>query len=548
MSLIMLDGQMFSSMLICGAKNLKDNSEKINDLNVFPVPDGDTGTNMTLTMEGGLASSVGEEKGGIGDFADSFSNGALLGARGNSGVILSQIFAGISAALAGKESVSPIDLCDAYESGIKRSYSAVQNPTEGTILTVFRESVEYVRENLSRIKTVDDFYKYHIEAAKRSLARTKEILPVLAEADVVDSGGAGYLCIAMGMYAALTGEMKNVTYEPFETEGNKKAVNIDVFTRDSLLEFGYCTELLLRLMSAKVDPESFDEKIITDELTRLGGESIVAFKTGDVVKLHVHTFTPSDVLAVCQRYGEFLTVKIENMSLEHSEREKQNKKPKPYSIVAVANGEGICSLFESLGAEIIIHGGQTQNPSAEEFVRAFDRCMGEKIIVLPNNKNILLAATQASELWSYKPVYIVPTRNIPEGYSALSVITPGITDTEAVVESAANAAHGVVSAQITRAVRDVTINGREIKLGEYIAISDGSITAVSETAEDALLTMLEGVEDLDLMEIITLFVGSSVTDDARVLITERLEELYPDIKITVYDGGQDVYDYLVAVE
>ncbi|MBQ7387390.1 MAG: DAK2 domain-containing protein [Clostridia bacterium] len=548
MSALRLDGQTFLEMLICGAKNLKDNAERINDLNVFPVPDGDTGTNMTMTMEGGLAAVINEKPESIGAAADKFSGGALLGARGNSGVILSQIFAGISEVLADKREASTLELCEAYESGIKKSYSAVQNPTEGTILTVFRESVEYVRENIDKIETVEDFYKYHIEAAERSLMGTKELLPVLAEADVVDSGGAGYLCIAVGMYSALTGEMHDVTYS-LDTVGESKArVNIDAFTRDSVLEFGYCTEFLLRLMSAKVDPDAFDEKIIVNELEALGGESIVAFKTGDVIKVHVHTFTPGEVLSACQKYGEFLTLKIENMSLEHSEREKPDKKPKPFSVVAVANGEGICSLFESLGADVIIHGGQTQNPSTEEFTAAFDSCAGEKIIVFPNNKNIFLAAKQAAELWTEKDVYIVPTRNIPEGYSALSVITPGITDIDSLVESATRAAEGTVSAQITRAVRSVTIDGQEIEEGEYIAISDGKIAAVSVSAEDALQSMLESVEDIDLMEIMTLFVGACVTASVRAEITEKLEELYPDIEITVYEGGQDVYDYLVAIE
>ena len=545
MSIVTLDGKTLSKMLICGAKNLKDNAEKINDLNVFPVPDGDTGTNMTMTIEGGL-SSIPADACKIGEVMSAFSGGALLGARGNSGVILSQIFAGIAEVLADKSEAGASDICAAFESGVKKSYSAVQNPTEGTILTVFRESCEILRKNIDKIESVDELLKLHIEEAERSLLRTKEILPVLADADVVDSGAAGYLAVAMGMYSALTGEATDVSYS-FDADKVQTKVNIDAFTRDSVLEFGYCTEFLLRLTTAKVDPDSFDEKIIIDALTSLGGESIVAFKTGDVVKIHVHTFTPGEVLSACQKYGEFLTVKIENMSLEHSEREKP-KKEKPYSIVAVASGEGLSSLFESLGAEIIISGGQTQNPSTEEFCRAFDSSSGKEIIVFPNNKNILLAAGQAAKLWTKKPVHIVPTRNLSEGYSALSVITPGITDVSSLVESAARAAEGTVGVQVTQAVRDAKIDGTEIREGEYMAISGGKILAVEDSAELALTAMLEKIPDIDFMEIMTVFVGGSVSADRRVEITDKLEELYPDFEITVYEGGQDVYDYIVAVE
>ena len=547
MGIRILDGKTLAKMLICGAKNLKDNVEKINDLNVFPVPDGDTGTNMTMTVDGGIAAiSANEEK--IGNVMSSFANGVLLGARGNSGVILSQIFAGMAQVFADKSEVCISDICLAFESGVKKSYSAVHNPTEGTILTVFREGTEAVRENLDKIDTVEELLKIHRDAAEHSLARTKEILPILAEADVVDSGGAGYLAVVNGMYSALTGEMSDVDYS-FESVKSENRTDIDAFTRDSVLEFGYCTEFLLRLMSAKVDPDALDEKIIVNALTAMGGDSIVAFKTGDVVKVHVHTFTPGEVLAECQKYGEFLTLKIENMALEHSEKTKTKpKKEKPYSLVAVASGEGIYSLFTALGVEKIIIGGQTNNPSAEDFCQAFDACEGKEIIVFPNNKNILLTADQAAKLWTKKPVHIVATKSIPEGYSALSVVTPGITDIEAIVESATRAAEGTLGVQITRAVRSVTLDGREIHEGEYISILGGHIVRTASSAEDALTETLESLDDIDLMELMTIFVGAEISEDCRADLTEKLEELYPDLEITVYEGGQDVYDYLVSIE
>ena len=550
MSTAKLDGKQLKAMLIAGTENMRAKIDEINDLNVFPVPDGDTGTNMTKTLEGGISEMADDDGTTLSAVIEKFAHGMLLGARGNSGVILSQIFAGIKEELSKYDTVSAKDLANAYKSGIEKSYSSVMNPTEGTILTVFRESTEYASKKLTKNSTIDDFYKYHIEEATRSLARTKEILPVLAEADVVDSGAAGYLCIAMGMYAALTGDKKVDSYKFDEQTKSAPKINIDSFTRDSVLEFGYCTEFLLRLMTAKVDPDSFDVSEVINTLTELGGESIVAYKNDDIVKVHVHTFNPGLVLSSCQKYGEFLTVKIENMSVGHSEEQKPKPKTqhKPFSVLAVATGEGICSLFSDMGVDEIISGGQTSNPSTEEFVEAFGRCDSDAIIVLPNNKNVFLAANQAAELWDKAKVYIVPTANLMQGYAALSVITPGLTDVEMVVESAKRAAKSVIGSEITCAVREVTINGTHINNGDYIAITNGEINAVSATADDALVDMLAAIEDIEDYEIITLFVGKNITDDGRVEITERIESLYPDHELVVYKGGQDVYDYYICIE
>lgn len=550
MSTAKLDGKQLRTMLIAGTESMREKIDEINDLNVFPVPDGDTGTNMTKTLEGGISEMVNNDTESVSDVIEKFAHGMLLGARGNSGVILSQIFAGIEEELSKYDTVTARDLANAYKSGIEKSYASVLNPTEGTILTVFRESTEYAASKIDENSTIDDFYKYHIEEATRSLVRTKEILPVLAEADVVDSGAAGYLCIAMGMYAALTGDIKIDDYKFEREEGKPTSVNIDSFTRDSVLEFGYCTEFLLRLTTAKVDPDSFEVSTVIDALTELGGESIVAYKNGDIVKVHVHVFDPGSVLSKCREYGEFLTVKIENMSVGHTDEKKPapKKKNKPISVLAVAVGDGICSLFSDMGADEIISGGQTQNPSTEEFVEAFERCESENIIVLPNNKNVFLAAKQASELWNKAKVHIVPTANLMQGYAALSVITPDIDDIDMVLESATNAAKSIIGSEITRAVREVTINGTHINEGDYIAITNGEISTVSATADDALVDMLGEIEDMDDYEIITLFVGREIDDDGRVAITERIEELYPDHEIVVYKGGQEVYDYFVCIE
>ncbi len=532
-------------MLLGGAAMLAEHIDELNALNVFPVADGDTGTNMLKTVEGGLAAVNDKSTPNIGELSDIFAKGVLLSARGNSGVILSQIFAGINDGLKTLNDVSATELVGAYRHGVEKSYAAVKTPTEGTILTVFRESTEFAAANIDDNSSIEDFFKLHIDEARRSLASTKERLPVLAEADVVDSGAAGYFYIAEGMYKALNSDFVTYDLPNSEEKGN---VNIDLFTRNSKLEFGYCTEFLIRLTTDKVDPDSFDVQTALSVLDTLGGESVVAYKQDDILKIHVHTFRPGEIMNAMQAFGEFLTVKIENMSLGHSESVKpKKKKAKKFSVVAVATGEGLSALFTHMGAEQIISGGQTANPSVEDFVKAFKKCDGENIIVLPNNKNIILAAKHAAELYEDARVHVIESKNLMQGFGALSVITPGFTDVDALIASAQRAAAGVTDGEITKAIRDTTVDGKVIKSGDYISISDGKITAVAKNAEDAALAMLEA-SDTDLCEIITLFVGKNVSADKRIELLERLEESYPDCEITVYDGGQDVYDYLIAVE
>lgn len=545
MSTKTIDGKGYARMLWGGAAMLAIHTKELNALNVFPVADGDTGTNMLRTIEGGLAESKKAETEHIGDFSKQFARGVLLSARGNSGVILSQIFAGINEVLEGYENVNALTLAKAYRQGIEKSYSAVQNPTEGTILTVFRESTEYAAVRMNENSTLEDFFRLHIEEARRSLETTKNILPELAEADVVDSGAAGYLYIAEGMHQALGGNEIHYEFSEHKEETN---VNIDLFTRDSVLKYGYCTEFLLRLTTSKVDPDRFEVSEVIDLLKMMGGDSIVAYKQDDIVKVHVHTFSPGEILAKMQTFGEFLTVKVENMNLGHTETTKEKpKNPKPFAVVAVAEGEGMKALFTQMGADKIILGGQSANPSIEDFIVAFKECNAKDIIVLPNNKNIILAAGQAAQIYSDAHVHVIHTKNIAQGYSALSVITPGIKDINVLTASAERAAESVLDGEITRAVRDVALDGKNIRVGDYIAISGGSIVAVSGNPEDAVISMLEAA-DIDLCDIITLFVGSHVRDEERVKLTEKLQEIYDEYEIVVYEGGQDVYDYLVAVE
>ena len=538
-----IDGNSYIRMLLGGAAMLAIHMKELNALNVFPVADGDTGTNMLKTIEGGLAEAKKAETSSIGDISRHFARGILLSARGNSGVILSQIFAGINEVLEGHETVSAKILSQAYRQGIEKSYAAVQNPTEGTILTVFRESTEYVFDRIDENSTLEDFYRLHIEEARRSLETTKTILPALAEADVVDSGAAGYLYIAEGMHRALNGEEVQYNVEESKSE---PSVNIDLFTRDSVLNYGYCTEFLLRLTTAKVDPDSFEVSTAVSILKELGGDSIVAYKQDDILKVHVHTFTPGDILSRMQAFGEFLTVKIENMNLGHTGNEK--KKPsKGYEVVAVSQGDGMAALFKDMGADVIVPGGQSLNPSIEDFISAFEQCSANDIIVLPNNKNIILAANQAAKIYTDAKVHVLNTKNIASGYGALSVITPGIKDIDALVSSADRAAGGVIDGEITVAVRDAVIDGKTIHEGDYLALSGGEVVSVSATAEDAVLDMLSNI-DIELCEIITLFVGEHVSEECRSSLTERLKETYEDFEIVVYNGGQEVYDYLIAIE
>ena len=459
----MIDGASYARMLSGGAAMLALHIKELNEMNVFPVADGDTGTNMLKTIEGGLSAAQKNPGDSIGDFSKSFSHGILLSARGNSGVILSQIFAGIGEVLEKYDSVDALTLAGAYRQGIKKSYQAVQNPTEGTILTVFRESTQYALDRINEDSTVEDFFRFHLEEARRSLASTPKILPALMEAGVVDSGGAGYVYIAEGMSKILDGE--EIVYE-FPKEKEDVGINIDRFTRDSVLTYGYCTEFLLRLTTAKVDPDNFDISEAISKLNQMKGESIVAYKQGDILKVHVHTMRPGEVLSQMQSFGEFLTVKIENMNLGHTEDKKEEPKPKKsFCVVAVAQGEGVSALFEQMGADFVVSGGQSQNPAIEDFIHAFDACGSKDIIVLPNNKNIILAAKQAAEIYKDSAVHVINTKNIAQGYSALSVITPAIKDIDSLITSAQRAAGEVIDGEITKAVRDAVVDGVDIEKG-----------------------------------------------------------------------------------
>ncbi|MBQ2256824.1 MAG: DAK2 domain-containing protein [Clostridia bacterium] len=548
METIRIDGGVIRTLLMGSVCGLRARIEEINDLNVCPGPDGDTGTNMTKTLEGGLA-RLGES-GTVGEQMAAFAKGCVLGARGNSGVILSQYMAGVASAVAERESVNAYELAQALKAGVQRAYAAVANPVEGTILTVFRESSEYVAQNASEDITAEQLLETLIERAQIALAKTKEMLPVLAQADVVDSGGAGYLAMLVGMSDALTGKVTDLTgYELVQS--TKPAVNYDLFTTDSVPEWGYCTEALVRLQRAKGDPEMFDVDAFKAALEAKNCNSIVALRDSDVLKVHAHTMTPSDVLILCQQFGEFLEVKIENMTLQHSERTaaaQKKKIHKPYGVIAVASGEGMHALFSELGADIIIDGGQTANPSAEDFVDAIGQLDCDHVLLLPNNGNILLTAQQAATLCEDIDVRVVPTKSFPQGYSALAVFNSELEDADEQVEYMTEAKNAVVSGEITFAIRDTVIGDVQVKKDEAIGILDGKLVCSLADEQEAMCAMLAKIEDIEDREILTLFVGADVTEEQRQAMTEAIEDAYEDLTVEVFVGGQQVYRYLVAVE
>lgn len=559
METVQLDGELFLRMLAGGAKNLRANKQTIDDLNVFPVPDGDTGSNMTRTFETGLEEAKKVQSKKISDIANNLSHGMLLGARGNSGVILSQIFKGIQLELQKYDDVNVMQLLSAYESGVQQSYRAVVTPVEGTILTVFREATEYTKKTIKAESTIEDFYKAHVLGARIALPKTKEILQALKDADVIDSGGAGYLCIAEGMFNALINPNYNPSGSEVETfdvqeENSYSDIDISAFTRDSELEFGYCTECLLRLQTKKVDVDNFDINIIINYLNEMGGESVVAFKEGDIVKLHVHTPNPGNVLNELRKYGEFLTVKVENMALQHEEIVKSKKtsakktEHKILAVVAVANGDGIKQIFTDFGADIIVDGGQTGNPPASAFIEAFKQLNADKIIVLPNNSNIILTAQQAANLYTEADIHVIPTKSVQQCFTALALINPTMPDIQAMIRDVETSVQDVVSGDVAVAIRDAELCGKTIKKGNYLGMFGDTVVTVKDDKLSALMEMISKVEDIDDRELFTLFYGKDVVKEEVEKAEQMISELYPDLEITVYNGGQDVYSFLIAIE
>ena len=543
-----IDETLYLKMLSAGAARLSERKEEINDLNVFPIPDGDTGNNMLMTVEGGLSASP---MGGLGATAAAVSRGMLLGARGNSGVILSRIFSGISKELDGMSACGVRGFGDALKCGVKESYGAVAKPVEGTILTVFREGVEYADSRITDDSDLTSYFRDLLAEFDRSLERTPELLAVLKESGVVDSGGAGLILIFRGMNDALNGlELDHSV----SVSGPAPRADLDLFTENSVLEFGYCTEFLLRLQTAKTDPEAFDLEGFIDGLEALGGESVVAFREGTIVKVHVHTMRPGEVLGYCQRFGEFLTLKIENMTLQHNETVRERKDEfahasvrKPFGIVAVASGEGIRDTFFGLGCDAVVEGGQSMNPSAEDILGAFRRVNADTVFVYPNNGNVILAAKQAAELFPDADVRIIPTRSVGEGYAAISMLdmTSGDPDT---IEAEQNEIIGsVVTGMVSKAIRSTEKDGVAVMKDDYIGFVGDTILIDDGSRNDALFLLADklGASRYDIMLVIC---GASVNEAEMSELESLLRARYRRTEIVMINGGQPVYDYILVLE
>ena len=543
-----IDGQIYSQMIVGGASVLGTHSSEVDDLNVFPIPDGDTGTNMLQTIEGGA--HVDGDESDLATESTRIAEAMLLNARGNSGVILSQFFAGIAKGLEGVHEADVEALIKAFKSGVESAYKSVFKPTEGTILTVMREATEKAAE--MGAETPAEFFDYFIKSAEESLIHTPELLPVLKKAGVVDSGGAGLIYIVKGMKRALEGE----SFEKKKTEVASAELDLDAFDENSVLEFGYCTELLLRLQNAKTDIESFEASTIISYLETIG-DSIVAVKNGSIIKIHVHTMTPDKVLAFCQQYGEFLKIKIENMSLQHNnttlpkdeeelvthiERERI-----PLGVIAVANGEGIKEAFIEMGANIIVDGGQSMNPSTEDFIKAFDEVHAEKILVFPNNSNIILAAQTAAQLYKKSEVRVINSKTIGDGYAALSMLDTESGDIDAIAEDCKMAMDGVLTAEISQCVRNAEFDEISVNIGDYIGFMGKDILSCSKSRLDATLNTIDQL-NLKEHEILIVIKGEDADDNECDQIESYVTKNYPRAEVFFIDGGQQIYSYIIVAE
>jgi len=554
-----VDGILFSQMINRGTSNLKIHAEEINNLNVFPIPDGDTGDNMLMTMMGGDSALQFPDK-NLSESAEKIAKGMLLGARGNSGVILSQFFAGIAKGLKGLEKADTKQLGAAFKSGVKQAYDAVMTPTEGTILTVAKDATNYACSQ--QASTPLEFIEAFIEEAKLSLARTPELLEVLKRAGVVDSGGAGLIYIIRGMRQALLGDTKNIYIHPSQTTV-KPQLDLDKFTEDSILEFGYCTELMLRLQNAKTNPQEFDVEIIKKFLESIGN-SVVCFKTGSIIKLHVHTKTPDKVLAFCQQYGEFLTVKIENMSLQHNNLTKEAAgadteekletkievsaaEHKKFALVAVASGEGIKESFKEYGVDEIVDGGQSMNPSSADFIKAFEKIDADTIFVLPNNGNIILAAEQAAKMYKKADIRVINSKSIGEGFAAVTMYSTELDNTEGIIELLNCAMEGVITYSVSHCVRDAQIDGLNLKRGSYIGFSDKKIIASEADRMAATLSTIDKM-DFDEHEVCIFIRGKDSLTAETEEIVSYLKTKEPNLELYEIDGEQDIYSYILILE
>ena len=542
-----INGVDLKTMVEKGAKCLSADMERINQLNVFPVPDGDTGTNMVMTIDGGA--KINKEENSIGEISKAIARAMVLSARGNSGVILSQFFKGLSIGLDGKEEVTIREFAEAMISGTKKSYSVVSNPTEGTILTVMREAGENAYKDLTNDTTLEQYLVSYLKHANVSLANTPELLPVLKKAGVIDSGGAGFILVIEGMLHAVRGEDVE---EKTHLVASSTKIDTSGFNADSELTYGYCTEFILQLQNSKVNVKTFDLDIITNYLNSIGN-SVVSFKDDDIVKVHVHTFDPGQVLSECRKYGEFLTIKIENMNVQHSDNEEFQEpeeiaEHKEYAMVAVANGSGIEQSFKDMGVDVVVSGGQTMNTSCQDFIKAFDKINATNIFVYPNNGNILMAAKQAAEDYDKANIVVIPTKTLAQGYSAISMFEYESDDVNQVVEAQMEVISNVNTLEVTYSVRDTMINDIEIKKDDFICLYNNDLVSCDANRIDALKAAINSISDFEDKQVLTVIYGTDVNFKELEELKEFVEELNSFIEVCSIEGKQDIYSYIIGIE
>ena len=547
---------LFQEMVQAGATRLNKQAEYVNSLNVFPVPDGDTGTNMGMTIENGAKEVSDRSASTVGEAAGIFAKGLLMGARGNSGVITSQLFRGFSQSVKDKEELDGASLAAAFQSGVEVAYKAVMKPVEGTILTVSRGAAIGAKKKAESTNDAVEVMRAALEGAKTALAKTPDMLPVLKEVGVVDSGGQGLVFIYEGFLSALTGEF--IASEEFQATPatmseminaeHHKSVAGHVATED--IKFGYCTEIMVALKQGPTYVKDFDYDEFRNYLNNLG-DSLLVVNDDEIVKVHVHTEDPGLVMQEGLKYGSLVKVKVDNMRNQHEaqvEKEERQAKPveeKEYAIIAVVAGDGLADIFKAQGVDYIISGGQTMNPSTEDFVKAVEELNARNIIILPNNKNILMAAQSAAEVID-QPAAVVETKTIPQGLTSLLAFDESKSIEENYERMSASLGD-VVSGSVTTAVRDTTIDGLEIHENDNLGMVDGKIVVsnpdMMETLEETFTHMLD--ED---SEIVTIYVGEDGSEELANELAQALAEKYEDVEVEIHQGGQPVYPYLFSVE
>ncbi|EGF85868.1 DAK2 domain fusion protein YloV [Gemella sanguinis M325] len=546
-----INGLVLAKMIDLGSKNLAKNAEKINSLNVFPVPDGDTGTNMNLSMSSGAKETAANVVENIGELGKSFSKGLLMGARGNSGVILSQLFRGMTQHIAGKSEIDAKEFAAAIQNGVSIAYKAIIKPVEGTILTVAREAAEAgvkAAENTTSIIEVMD--AIYLEA-QESLKRTPELLPILKEVGVVDSGGQGLVCVYQGFVAALKGEEiegldtveTNVVDMQFEDDHD-----MDFMSPEDIV-YGFCTEFTVRLDK---DKKEFNEDKFREDMSKFG-DSLLVISDSEYVKIHVHTETPGEVFNYGQQYGELIKIKSDNMREQHREvlrkqEAKQASAPKEVkeqAMISISMGAGLSKVLKSMGVDYIVEGGQTMNPSTEDIMKAIKEVNAKNIYIFPNNKNIQLAAKQAAEL-AEENVFVIESKTAPQGLAAVMVFNSQLSPEENFANMQ-EVLSTVSTLEVTHAVRDTNIEGVEIKKDQFMGIKDGKIVVSDLSLNTVLEELLEKSLDED-KEIVTLYLGEDSTDEYTDFLEELLENKYPDVEVELIESGQPVYPYIIGVE